>query len=299
MDYLKILRRSLDIALKFRTLWIFGILLAIFAGRSGGCNFGTGRQEDLTRSEEQVRDVTGAVDPTWLIIMVTVIVILALFLLALGLFCRFWASGALIGSVNELEATGVRPTFRRGATIGIHFFWRLLGISFFIWVPFVIVLVVSYLPAIFFFILDIPWAAVSLLILAIIFTVIFSVVMGIVGGVVNVLADRQCVIGNFGVIDSIKLGFKLLTKNLGDIIIMWLSLTAIGCLFGCATGLVIVPAIILAVFGFVINIWLGLALVIPVILLFIAILVVSCVYEVFNSSAWTLTYRELVVAKRE
>lgn len=129
----------------------------------------------------------------------------------------------------------------------------------------------------------------------------------------KVVSRRACALEGLGVIASVRRGYAVVRRNLKNVGIMWLLMVGVG----LAWPVLIVPVVLalvaagmllgglsaLLVGGLVSLIWAGEA---PVFLalavgvsIFLLVLVAPLAFlsglrEVFVSSTWTLTYRELI-----
>jgi hypothetical protein len=143
-------------------------------------------------------------------------------------------------------------------------------------------------------------------------TILASIVLALGISLVRPLIFRVCAIEKLGVIDSIRVGFDFIKAHLGDTVIMWLIM--IGLQIGWAIVMIPVVLLLLLVGGVLGGIaglsvgglsslafegavpWiLGFGVGIPVFILVLAapLTFLGGLAEVFKSSVWTLTYREL------
>jgi hypothetical protein len=320
MDYGKLLSRAFEVTRKYRALWLFGALAALFGGGSSfsGGNFGGGSggnpsggvMPDLPQSFWQN-----------LAIIIAVVICVLLILWVLGVILRFISRAALIGSVQELEANGTTPTVRRGFAIGQDNFWRLLGIALVVNIPlsiisFVVILVAvlpmlgSLLPliqagnhppdeligvamtGIFGSFFLICCAVIVLVVVQLILTPLYEFFM------------RACVIGKRGVMDSLCEGYRIVRTNLSQVAVLFILMIGIG--IGFAILMIPVALILLGIpvglgvaVGAAMNsatpgIIVGLILGIPMLLVLIF---VSGLYETFRSTVWTEGYLALIAPK--
>ena len=145
-----------------------------------------------------------------------------------------------------------------------------------------------------------------------IIVILVAIVVALILSVLKPFFQRTCVLQHMGVAESIRQGYAMVKQNLKDVGLMWLIMVglrigwailmipvvllllvvsgvlggALGLLAGGLTGLAFegaAPWIVGGVVGFPIFI---LVMVVPLSLL-------GGLFEVFMSSTWTLTYREL------
>jgi len=232
---------------------------------------------------------------------------------------RYVSEMALIHMVDEAAETGKRRTVRQGLRMGwSRRTWQLFLIDLLINVPAVLAgvllfaLIFSPIPL---------WVKGSeavviasalvtggLVLLAICIIIVTSAALSLL----KVVSRRACALEGLGVIASVRRGYAVVRRNLKNVGIMWLLMVGVG----LAWPVLIVPVVLalvaagmllgglsaLLVGGLVSLIWAGEA---PVFLalavgvsIFLLVLVAPLAFlsglrEVFVSSTWTLTYREL------
>ncbi len=323
MDYGRLLTRSFEITRKYRALWLFGILLALFGGGGGGGNFnfgnfgrgGSGRGGDNGTFPTLPSGLWEAVA-----IFVFALICVLLIWIVLSIVLRFVSRGALIGLVQELEASGTTPTVRRGFSIGGNRFWQLLGIALTINIPLFIIslaiILVAVLPllaailplisagrsaeqiggalvgGIFGSVLLICCAALFLWALALVIRPFYEFFM------------RECVINKRGVFDSIREGYRAVRANLGNVAILYILIIGVGLGYGLVMIIVSliligIPVAVAVAVGIVANsatpaIIIGLVIGIPMLLV---ILFISGLYQTFESTLWTEGYLAITAPK--
>jgi hypothetical protein len=302
-------------------LWIFGILVALTTGAnprvSGGSNGGGGggTGPGTFRWPEISPDVL-----TGLIVAGVVFLCVTLLLAVAAVIARYVAETALIRMVDQHEATGVKVSVRQGFRLG----WSRAALRLFL-IDFVIGL--SMLIA---FLLLVLLAASPLLVwltdstparvlgtvvaVALAVVVIFvTIVAGIALSLLLQLWHRAVVLEDRNVNAAVRRGWHLLRQRLGDVVVMGLILFALG----LAWTIVLVPVIFLLVAVAAIGgglpallvyavgsliaqgatPWIAAAIVgLPIFIVVMAIplAVLGGLMQTFQSSTWTLTYRELL-----
>jgi hypothetical protein len=332
MDYTKVLKRAWHTVWNYRTLWIFGIILALTTGGSWSAARGDGdggfqynfRGEDLFRSE------MGEMPPPEVVsiliaISVGLACLIAILIIAATI-ARYVAETALIRMVHDYEETGQKHSMRQGFRMGwSRTAWRLFLINLLIGLPtalaFILLFVLAFAPLLL-------WAAGSKIAGAIgtvttiglFFPILFlAIVAGAVLSLLTKFFWRACALEEMGVIESIRQGFGIVRRHLKDVVIMWLIM--IGVRIGwvialIATTIVLFPAIILLIVvgGVLAGLpalliggsaslifegavpWVLAGVVgLPIFILVIAApwIFLGGLMEVFKSSVWTLTYQEL------
>jgi len=320
VDYGKILKRAFEITRAHRALWLFGVLLALFGGGSGGGSFnfpsgggssgrGAGRGDFPTMpavSSEMWQMIT---------ILIVALICFALIWIILSIILRFVSRAALIGLVQEVEADQTTPTVKRGFSLGAERFWKLLGIALVINIPLMLIsLVLILLAALPILLAVLPLinagrtapseliavaAAGGIGSLALICCVV--ILLALVGLIIHPFYEfimRACVINKTGVKDSIRDGYRLVRANLGNVAVLYILAIGIGIGFSIlmipvALLLIAIPAVV----GVLVY-WLaqsltpaiitGVVLGIPMLLILIFI---SGLFRAFESAYWTLGYR--------
>jgi hypothetical protein len=254
------------------------------------------------------------------------ILILVVFIGLLATIARYLAETAVIRMVSETEGSGKRLKLRQGLRLGwstravrlflIDLMVGVLGagiIVFVLWMSISFIMFVE--PRGFVAILLTAFGIFSLLGI----TGMLLVVGGILVSLIMQTARRACVMDDLGVFVSIGTGISMLKRHLKDVGITWLIWIAIRILWapvGVLVILILLPILIFTVLagmliGFVPGVlvtgiaslfvngvtpWImGLIAGLPILILvtIMPILLVGGWVEIYKSSLWTLTYREL------
>lgn len=320
MDHIKILKRAWEITRHYRVLWVFGVILALTSGSfrgggGGGSGDGSGtgwgeRQFDLDLSPEATNTLIAiAIGAACLILLLVVV----------GVIARYVAQTAVIRMVNEYEDTGEQRSVRQGFRLGWsraarRLFLLDLSIGLPVALAFILLALVTLAPLL-------MWATgnTAVGVLGTVTTVglcFLVIVLGIAVGVALSLLlhffRRACVLEGLGVVESIHEGYALVRRHLKDVFVMWLIMIGVD----IAATMALVPVfILLLIVGGVLGGLLALlvggltslalsgaapwiaggAVGIPVFMLLMVapLAFLSGLVEVFKSSTWTLTYREL------
>ena len=240
-------------------------------------------------------------------------------LIVAAVVARYVAETALIRIVDDTEETGEKRSVRQGFRLG----WSRTALRLFL-----IKLLIG-LPTALAFILLFALALAPLLlwktdsrvagmigtvaIIGLFFLILFLAI--VVGTVISLLRQffwRACALEELGVIESIRQGYTVVRQHLKDVAIMglimfglglgWMLvmipvvilLLALGVMMGGLPALLVGGLASLAFEGAVPWILAG-AVGIPIFILVVAVpgLFLGGLAEVFKSSVWTLTYREL------
>lgn len=259
--------------------------------------------------------------------VITFVVVLLIGVLVLGVIstvARYVSETSLIRMVDKYEATGEKLRFRQGWKLGWSpEAWRLFLIDLVIFIPVfvavVILLGVAALPLLLWTSGNTASGAIGTVAsIGLFFLVIFVII--IVATLLRLLMHffrRVCVLEKAGVRDALRQGFALVKQNWKDVGIMWLItvgisvgwtivmipiaflLIAAGALLGGGAGLLTRGLAGLLMGNF--SAWVMAALIgIPILVLVIAIPAsfLNGLKEVYLSSTWTLSYRELHALKQ-
>jgi hypothetical protein len=250
-----------------------------------------------------------------IIAFVSVIVVLAI----VGTFFRYVSETALIKMVDEHEETGEKRSVREGFRLGwSREAWRLFLIDLVIALPLILI------GAAFFFVAFIPLVTGMSQgevpgMLGVITTiglsflgVFLAIVVGVVISMVKAFFYRTAVLEGAGVFEAIRQGFSIVRHNFKDVGLMWLIMLGISIgwplvlipfllVFGALTLLVgggavmalggLTGAFAGQVGGIIATVIVGLVL--AFLLLALPLAAVSGLKVTYQSSAWTLTYREI------
>jgi len=313
MDHIKVLKRAFEITWRYRVLWVFGIILALTTGGGGGGG-GNGRFQYTFGGEE----LSGFPMNTLITIGVGLACVIVILIIA-SVVARYVAETALLRMVDDHEETGEQRSVRQGFRLG----WsrtalRLFLMNLLIGLPTAVVFILLFALALAPLLL---WATESrvagvigtVATIGLVFLVILLLI--IVATILSLLMHffrRVCALEELGVIESIQHGYAFVRRHLKDVVIMWLIMVGLGLgwifvMIPVAILLLVVAAILggfpaLLVGGLASLVFegpvpqiLAAAVGIPIFILVVAVpgLFLGGLKEVFKSSAWTLTYREL------
>jgi len=236
VDFGNLIQRSLEIAWRYKTLWIFGL----FAGGIDSFNFDWTKKVNYEQADmgfaydwfERLNLPTDLVPPE-----LAVIGAILLWALALGLLffiCYLIAQPAIIDGVNKVTRGG-QYSFGTSFSRGADFFWRFFGITLVeIFAAIAVVAVVVVLAIV------LTWY--SLLLTIPCALVVFFFVYHTFG-----LAEVALVARNNQIADAIAEGWDLLMRNKANCFIMTLIL------IGLAIGFFIVVSLVTLIFYLPIN----------------------------------------------
>ena len=242
-------------------------------------------------------------------------------------FLKYISETATIRAVNDYEDTGIKASFKQLWKTGwSKTSWRLFLINLLLSLPFLVMVILLGLLGLWVYFAATGggeafkiFSIITAVGLALLF-ILFFVLLGIVLGMVSLFAFRYCVLEGTGVIDSIKQGYAMIRRHLKQVFFMWLVMIGIGIAWFVAGLFLIlpiliamlvmilpailaggIPGLIAAGFAALFQMpspwfWIvgGLvALPLFFMVFFAPGLLVSGWQQIFNSSVWTETYREL------
>lgn len=315
MNYMEIIKRAARITWRYKVLWILGILLALSGGGGGGgggsgsgMNFG-GNGGGMA---PPVFPNWSMPDPGVIAGFVLLCCCLLLILIVILTIVQYVARTGLYRAVDQIEETSAAPTWREGLRLGwnnraVRMFLLDLIVGIAIFLAAMLVLVVAAAP-----LLLLVFDNQVLRIFGIVATlslellmILMIVVAAIIISVLQQFWRRQIALNDRTIGEALSLGTEMARRKAGDVAVFWLLMAVIGIAF----AIVLIPVVIgLSLVGGGLGFGLGYAvyaltnsigwavlagLPIFLVILGIPLLLVQGVYLVFESSAWTLVYRDL------
>jgi len=314
MNHTKVLKRAWHIVWRYRALWVFGFILALTTGGRGSSsgrvanNWG---QYSTDRIPPEVVSTLIAVGIGLACLIVLLIIVAAI--------VRYVAATALIRMVDDHEETGQKRSVRQGFRMGwSRSAFRLFLIDLLIGLPLAVAFMLLFLLAAAPLLL---WATESTAAGALgtattiglgLLVILLAIVVAVILSVLKPFFRQVCVLEGSGVTKAIRQGYTVVRRNLKDVGLMWLI--TVGLRIGWTILMIPVVLLLLVVSGALGGLlallageltglafegaapWIvGGVVDIPI---FILVLVVPLsflggLFEVFLSSTWTLTYREL------
>lgn len=274
MNHIQILKRAWYILLNYKTLWVFGIILAIVSGGYSGNGGGSGGRgtpstpggnnfelpAEVQRWFDQInKAINFNFDEkfsTTLIIIGASLASLLLILIIVSRIAYYVSQVSLIRMVDRHEATEEKVSWRQGLRLG----WsrsagRLFLIDLIIFLPLAFVIIILFgcaalpivLPGLEGSSISLPSIIASI---GMAFMVIFAIV------VISVLVSffletirRVCVLGEYGALEAIQQGLALVRHHLKDVGLMWLIMIGLG--LGVAIVFIILFLPVAAISGLV------------------------------------------------
>lgn len=328
MNHLAILKQAWKIVWRFRTLWVFGVLLALTTPGSQTFQYSF-NQRDVERMEiplpaevqqffsqlnQQLNFPFTAGNGQLLVGVAIALGCLLLLFIVVSFILRFTSEGALIGMVDHFEASGEQLRAGQGWKLGWAKAGRLFLTELAVKLPMLVAFLVLFgcaalpiLPALVQNNHASPMAIATSI--GLVFIVgMFALAVGVVVSVWLRLAFRAIVLEGAGVGEGLRRGWKLLRAEWKNTGLMWLLLVGARLVFGLGTllfGLFLAAGalVIGGGFGLLTNVIAGgsilaaaiVGVVIFLVLLILPLIFVNGLLETYISSAWTLAYRSMTL----
>ena len=268
MNHTQILKRAWTILWGYKTLWVFGIILALTSasfnngGNQSRYEFSSNDADNggfhLTPPPEIAREFEALGERlneffseenlSTLIGIIVGLVCLGLLLFTVFRIANYVSQVALIRMVDQYETSGEKVTWKQGFRLGwSRQAWQLFLVDLVIFLPlFVIVLVLigcAALPLIASSVNGEQPAVFNIVTaIGISFMAIFLlIVIGLVLSLVMELIRRVCVLEERGAIEAIRQGVQTLRSHFKDVFLMWLILVGVN----LAYFVVMIPVLLL------------------------------------------------------
>ncbi|NIM96445.1 MAG: hypothetical protein GTO18_22320 [Anaerolineales bacterium] len=286
-------------------------------------DFGEEFGEEFEKNIEELNKLFEEVTPAEIRDTVITIVFLCfcfiLFLVIVGIILRYVSETALIRMVDDYEESGERRGVRAGFRLG----WSRAALRLFLIDLVFFIPVFIFLGALFMLtlapLLLLGTRVVALGVIGVIATIGFFflwiflvIVVAVAVGLMKDFSWRVCALRNLGVIESIRHGYAMVRQNIRDVGVMWLIIAGINIglaivvfpivLFLILIALLTGGAVGLAVGGLTglfaetATQWIAGGLVgfgVFLLVIMVPMGFIGGLREVYVSSTWTLTYREL------
>ncbi|MBI3943014.1 MAG: hypothetical protein HY326_08375 [Chloroflexi bacterium] len=312
MEYGQIITQAFAIVSRHRNLWVYGFILAVLGGGSGGysetINYRFNQQELSPGLSNLVREMGG------LIPLLLTLVCLGLFIGVLAWLGRILARTALIAAVARI-VEGEPVSTARGLRLAMTRYTSMLGISILFNLPALLFAIVI-MTFIFLLILSsgmlqnvragvppnfgsmfgaILGGAALIICLSLIFLLGLILVE-----LLRILTERHCVVHNSGIGDALAGGWQLFRQHFGELVLLMILVGVLNIIwfliFGALAGAGIAATLILplAIYTPTQNVMAAVLVAIPLLaLLILCLSVIGGFWNAFNSTVWTLAYLQL------
>jgi hypothetical protein len=263
MQYGKIISTGFSQAWKYKTLWFFGF----FVAGGGTFNFGNwGEDSDIP-------GLGGRLDPDYIrdflvenIAVILIVLAFAFLAMLLLMFLNIVSIGGLIDGARQIKRER-QYSFTEAFNGGLHYFWRLLGISLLTLVIIIAVMIFLILVGVIAFVIHWGVGVLSLVILIPIFIVVAFMVT-----ITVALAERMIVIEDRPVFDALGDAYSLWTANFGNSVAYTFIYLGISIAIMFGTFLVLIPVGLPFVAGLFVATVPTLIIGIPIILLILLVI---------------------------
>ena len=306
MDYGALIGRAWQITWRYKVLWIFGILLALTV--SGGGTVGSGGGNSGGSSAAMGSAAFAPILATFLVLCCCAL----LFFIVVAVIVQYVARTALYRGVDQIEEAGVGPTWREGFRLGwSNRAFRMFLLDLIIGVVFVfaamLLIGLGALPLLL-LIFDNEAARIIGVVATVGLEMMVFFGLMVAGVLISIGGQfwrREIALANRDIGAALSSGVALARNSAGNVGVMWVILTAIGLGFGLVTAMVFFALGIMAfgaggglgyaVYALTDSPALAFLVGLPIFLLItvIPMAIVRGIYLVFDSSAWTLVYREV------
>ena len=280
--FIDIFKKSFDITWKNKSLWWFGLLLAL-GGGMGNFNYGNSfDQKDKKGGEEILKYISDHME-------IVIIGAILLFLICLVFFVlSIIAKGGIVGSVEKILKN--KPfEFRAGMREGKKYFGKLFVLYITLGALMIGSLIILITPIIFLFVAKAYIVGVILTILAI----FIFIPLIVLTTYIKTYGEIYIVSGQLSSWSAVEISYELLRKNLATSLIMGLLFIPVGMILMMGMLIAIAPLAVLAfAFAFLGKIGIAVAVVLGIIIFFI-ILFIQSVYQVFHQTAWLIFFHEI------
>jgi len=259
MDPVKILKRAWHILWSYRTLWVFGLIIALTSAGSSGGGGNSGSRFNVNETEsyqpenlpDAIRYLNEEMDRLfdqdlqnlnfshgelntilWVVGIFVLVMLVVGIVMAIG---RYVSETAVIRMVDEYENTDTKMSVREGFRIGwSRTSWRLFLINLIVNLPAILLVLALLFTGIGVFIAadngSLSFAPFSIVaMIGIAFLLIFAVVILSIG--LNLLRHfvwRVSALEDLGVQESFSRGWALVRENWKDVGLMWLVMIGLG-----------------------------------------------------------------------
>ena len=311
MNYTDIIQRAARLTWRYKVLWILGILLAL-SGGSGGNTLTYTLNGNSGGMFPTMGPLWNLPDPGVIAGFVLLCCCLLAALIVVMTIVQYVARTGLYRAVDQIEESGAGLTWRDGLRLGwsnraLRMFLLDLIVGIALFLAAMLLLLVGAAP-----LLLLIFDNQALRIFGIVATVglellMFFLIMAaaIVISVLQQFWRRQIALADRSVGEALSLGSDMARRKPGDVAIFWLLMAV----FGFVVGIVLIPVFfgliaVAAGIGFGLgygtyalfdSFWLAVLVGAPFFLLIMGLplLFLQGIFLVFESSAWTLAYRDL------
>jgi hypothetical protein len=298
LDLTQIVKRSWEITWKYKYLWMLGFIISLASGGSSLSNSSNWQNSSNSAgsSASAFSDFMGA----YIVLLIIFALVVGFIMFVIGIL-SIMAQGGLISAAGKIERGGT-SSLKEAFGAGVHYFWRMLGLSILIglviFAVVIVFLVILGIIALIFFAggnqsLLAPGLA-CLIPSAILFIAVLVVIIILLTLISN-YATRFIVLEDAGVMDGLRRGYALVRSRWLDTFVMYLVIaviTGVGGAILAIPGFAVALPSIFAVIAAAAAKNVGLMLLGVAGLMFAGLIgaAFSSIVTVYGSVAWTLTF---------
>lgn len=302
MNYSGILKKAYHITIKNKILWLLGMMV----GGGASCNYSfSGNYGDINKPEINFNSIN--LWDYWYIL--ALIAVLIIFLLLIFIVLSVIARGGLLHGVNNAR-DNKKALFWESFKFGAGKFWRVLGLQLLFGLIILAGVIILVMGILMFVIVGVVSHLTILKILLILLGILFSllgitviVILAILIGLISNYVYCYAILDNKRISESLKLGYGLFKKNIGETLILCVILFGIGLGIGLVLMMIIIPLLLIFAaigFGFYFLLsWPGVIIIsaIALIIFLIITFVIKGILNTFMFSSWVNAWHELVDKK--
>jgi hypothetical protein len=311
MKQTEIVKRAFWLTLRNPVLWIFGILVALTSGGGWGGSQYNFDQSSTGGALPQAPWLERVSPGAWAGLAVCLCCLIVI-LIVVSLIVQYVARTALYRMVDQTEEAGLKPTWRQGFRLGwsnraFRLFLLELIVVLAAGIAGIILLALAASPLLFLLVRSpaARWVGIGLTVALELFAILILLAASVVLYILMQFWAREIALAGRGIGEAFAGGYHLVRARLKDAGLMWLLMLAIGIGWGLlmlAIGFAVVltamglgAGVGFGVYGVTHSIPWGVVAGLPIFLLVagVPLIFLQGLYTVFDSSAWTLAYREI------
>lgn len=249
IDYIQLLKDSWKFTIKYKILWVFGFILALFSGGGGSSggfssdsdSIGASTDQSLDGINSSFENITSS-PAFWIIVLIAVVLIIVLIVLSWYLTS---VSKVSLMRAYMLDLKGLGDEIKFGKLWkGSHTYLLKLLVFDLLWFLISLPVLVLFILFIVAFIIP-PLGAVLTCCIGVPMIIVFA----IIASAVKITGLRLIVLEEKSAMESIKESWTIFKTNFSKYVLAWLTQLLPGCLFGLITVflvfLVIFPLIVI------------------------------------------------------
>ncbi len=297
MPFSEIIEKSFKYPWKNRSLWFYGILIALLTGGVNTSNYIDPSSKEFSNFTKNIPSISNISSSTWVLVG-TVFVVLIFGLIILSIIVTNWSEVAINRGVEQLEK-GKKIERKKIGKTGKQVIWRMIMLNLIIPTLIVLALILTIILSIILFsIIPKPLGLYLGLIVGVMFAIILLIFICYIS-VIWPMASRFVSNDGLRAIESLKLSIKLIKSN------YWISFgfnIVLAMISGMGTFVIFLPMLvmILAAFAlFMAKIYIGVIILsILAFVYLIPLIIAEGYFLTFQKTGQTLWWLELKKLKK-